>query len=89
MNEKDFKSICELARIKYEEHMFEGFKSAFSVIKHVEDFDEDVEIDFNINAPEMAPEKDEPKEGLTNDEALLNTNKKKYGYFVINKYVGE
>lgn len=89
MNEQDFKNICELARIKYEEHMFEGFKSAFSVIKKVETFDEDVEIKYNINDPEVMPESDEPKEGLTNDEALLNAHKKKYGYFVINKYVGE
>lgn len=89
MNEKEFKDICELARIEYEEHMFEGFKSAFNVIKHVEDFEEEVEIKHNINCPEVMPEEDEAKEGLKNEEALLNAHNEKYGYFVINKYVGE
>lgn len=89
MREQEFKDICKLARIEYEDHMFEGFKSALDVIMHVSDFDGDLEVDYNINSPEVKPDADQPQAGLTSEEALLNADRKKYGYFVINKYVGE
>ncbi|MCI5674662.1 MAG: hypothetical protein MR314_00640 [Ezakiella sp.] len=90
MDRKEFDEICKLARLKSDtEDFYERFLDALSVLQTVNDFDGEYIAKYNINDCEQEPSDDLPKEGITKDEALLNAKRKNYGYFEIDRYVGE